>query len=172
MTLTCAQIEDLFHRHRDELLHRLVRMVNCRDTAADLVQETYVRLMRCAGTQAVEQPRALLHRIATNLAIDHLRTRKLGIAVSEPLEAALDLPCPAPTQERTLFGKESLQIFVRALENLPPRTREAFLLYRIHELSYREIAARMGISVSGVDKHIRRAIEQTYASVDLLDSSE
>ena len=170
--LTYAQIEDLFNRYREELTRRLLTMVNSRETAADLLQETYVRLLRLPGTRAVEQPRALLHRIATNLAIDHLRARKNGHHLVEPIEAAMELPCPVPSQERSLLGKQRLQRFIHAVQQLPPRTREAFLLYRIHGHSYREIAERMKISVSGVDKHIRRAIDQTCASVESLDEAE
>jgi len=51
-------------------------MVKSRDTAADLMQETYVKLLGLVNTQAVEHPRALLHRIATNLAIDYLRKQQ------------------------------------------------------------------------------------------------
>ncbi len=172
MALTTAQIADLFSLYRDELMRRLVGMVRSRDTAADLMQDTYVRLLRITDAQPVEQPRALLHRIARNLAIDYLRARKNGPNAADPLETALDLPCPVPSQERALLGKERLQMFIQAVENLPPRTREAFVLYRVHEYSYREIAAHMGISLSGVDKHIRRAIEQTCASVDAFDGVE
>ncbi|ULA62187.1 MAG: DNA-directed RNA polymerase sigma-70 factor [Nitrospira sp.] len=172
MALTTAQIADLFSLYRDELMRRLIGMVHSRDTAADLMQDTYVRLLRITDAQPVEQPRALLHRIARNLAIDYLRARKNGPNAADPLETALDLPCPVPTQERALLGKERLQMFIQAVEDLPPRTREAFVLYRVHEYSYREIAAHMGISLSGVDKHIRRAIEQTCASVDAFDGVE
>lgn len=170
MTLSYAQIEDLFRRYRDELTRRLLSMVKSRETAADLLQETYVRILRLANTQSVDQPRALLHRIARNLAIDHLRTYKGGQNLSESLDVALEMPCPVPSQERVLLGKERLQVFIQAVENLPPRTREAFLLHRLEGLSYREIGERMGISISGVDKHIRRAIEQTLEAVERLDS--
>lgn len=172
MILTYMQIEDLFHRYRDELTRRLVAMVKSHDIAAELMQETYLRLLGLVDTHAVDHPRALLHRIATNLAIDHLRAMKTRLNVTEPLEMALELPCQVPSQERALLGKERLRIFIQAVEDLPPRTKEAFLLYRVHECSYREIAARMGISLSGVDKHIRRAIEQTCASVDAFDGVE
>ncbi len=172
MTLTYAHIEELFHRYRPELIRRLLAMVSSRDAAADLLQDTYVRLLRLADTQSVEQPRALLHRIATNLAIDHLRTKRAGRHDTETLEAALDVPCPVPSQERALLAKERLRLFIQAIEALPPRTKEAFLLYRLSGCSYREIADRMGISISGVDKHIRRAIEQTYATVKAIDAAE
>ncbi|WP_172834448.1 RNA polymerase sigma factor [Nitrospira japonica] len=170
--LSYAQIESLFHQYREELTRRLTAMVHSRDTAADLIQETYLKLVRLANTTTVDHPRALLHRIATNLAIDHLRASKSGIVATEPLEAALERPCPIPSQERELIGKERLERFIQVVDTLPPRTREAFLLYRVYEYSYREIATKMGISVSGVDKHIRRAIEHTCASIESLDEDE
>ncbi|BCA56588.1 DNA-directed RNA polymerase sigma-70 factor [Nitrospira sp. KM1] len=172
MTLSFAHIESLFHQYRDELMRRLTTMVHSRDAAADLVQETYLRLVRLADTQSVEQPRALLHRIATNLAIDHIRANRSGLTAPEPLEAALEYPCPLPSQERVLIGKERLREFIGVIEGLPPRTKEAFLLYRVYGYSYREIAQRMEISLSGVDKHIRRAIEQTCASLDSPDNED
>lgn len=172
MTLTYAHIEELFHRYRAELTRRLLTMVSSHDAAADLLQDTYVRLLRFARMQPVEQPRALLHRIAKNLAIDYLRTKRGGLHDMEALEVALDAPCPVPSQERVLLAKERLRLLTQAVEALPPRTKEAFLLYRFSGCSYREIADRMGISISGVDKHIRRAIEQTYAAVKAFDAAE
>lgn len=172
MKLTYAHIEELFHWYQAELTRRLLAMVNSRDAAADLLQDTYVRLLRFTSTQPVEQPRALLHRIAANLAIDHLRTKRGGLHNAEALEAALDVPCPVPSQEQALLAKERLCLFIQAVEGLPPRTKEAFLLYRLSGCSYREIAGRMGISISGVDKHIRRAIEQTYTTVKAFDAAE
>ncbi len=88
MMLPCAQIERLFHQYRDELMRRLRSMVSCHDTAADLMQETFIRLLRVVETQSVEHPRALLHRTATNLAIDYLRTQRNALNVPEQLEAS------------------------------------------------------------------------------------
>lgn len=172
MTITYAHIEELFHRYRAELMRRLLVMVRSRDVAADLVQDSYVRLLKVADTQSIEQPRALLHRIAANLAIDHLRATRGGPQAAGPLDTALEMPCNNPSQERALLAKERLCLFMQAVEALPPRTKEAFLLYRLSDCSYREIAERMGISISGVDKHIRRAIEQTYAAVAAFDDAE
>ena len=172
MILKNAQIEDLFHQYRDELFRRLSAMVKSPDTAADLLQETYTRLLRLANTKPVEQPRALLHRIATNLAIDHLRAHKGGPNTADPLDEAMHVRCPLPSQEQEVLGKERFHAFVHAVEKLPPRTKEAFLLHRVTGCSYREIAHRMGISHSGVDKHIRRAIEKTYAAVEALHDDE
>lgn len=144
MTLTSTQIEDLFHRHREELIPRLVRMVNSRDTAADLMQETYVKLLALVNTQVVDHPRALLHRIATNLAIDYLRKQKSPFHAVDSLDAAMEVPCGMPSQERTVLGKERFEFFMKAIDNLPPRTREAFLLYRVYGLAHGDIRKRSG----------------------------
>ena len=79
IALTYTQIASLFHQYREELTRRLIGMVKSRETAADLVQDTYLRLLRLGNQHVVEQPRALLHKIATNLAIDHLRRNTLEI---------------------------------------------------------------------------------------------
>ena len=172
MTLTSDQIEDLFHQYRDELTRRLVTMVNSRDTAADLLQETYVKLLGLVNTKAVEHPRALLHRIATNLAIDYLRKHKKPFHAVDSLDAAMEVPCGSPCPERIVLGKERFQLSLQAIDKFPPRTREAFLLYRVYGYSYREIAARMGISDSGVEKLLMRALDQFCTLFDPLDADK
>lgn len=172
MTLTYTQISELFHQYRDELMRRLVGMVHSRDTAADLVQETYLRLLRLDDGHRVEQPRALLHRIASNLAIDHLRKEKIRPYGYESLEEAMEVPSHAPSPERVLIGKRRFRIVLQSIETLPPRTREAFLLCRVYGYSYREIASRMGISESGVEKLLMRALDHCCDALDPLDAGE
>lgn len=172
MLLTSVQIEDLFHRYRDELTRRLAAMVNSRDTAADLMQETYLRLLGLVNTRAVDHPRALLHRIATNLAIDYLRKDISRPQVADSLDGVIDVPCGTPSPERAVMGKERLRIFLKGIEALPPRTREAFLLYRVYGYSYREISVRMNISESGVEKLLMRALDQASAILDALSVDE
>jgi len=170
MMLTSVQIENLFHCYRDELTRRLTAMVHSRDTAADLMQEAYLRLLGLVNTRAVEHPRALLHRIATNLAIDHLRKDKSRHQIADSLDGAIDVPCGAPSPERAALGKQRLQKFLKEIEALPPRTREAFLLYRVYGYSYREISTRMNISESGVEKLLMRALDQASAIREVLNT--
>lgn len=172
MTLSYAQIEHLFHQYRDEVTRRLLTMVQSRETAADLVQETYLRLLGLADRQVVEQPRALLHRIATNLAIDHARREKNRLHDSGDAEATLNVASPVPSQERQLQAKQRFHRILQSTEVLPPRTREAFLLYRVYGYTYREIACRMGISESAVEKLLMRALDQFCRSVETQDSSD
>lgn len=171
-TLSFAQIEGLFHQYREELMRRLTAFVHSRDTAADLVQETYLKLLSLAETQVVEQPRALLHRIATNLAIDHLRKDKSRLYENDGTEAALNVPSSSPSQERQLDSKQRFRQFLQSTETLPPRTREAFLLYRVYGYTYREIADRMGVSESAVEKLLMRALDLYCRSVEMPGSSD
>lgn len=170
--LTYSQIASLFQQYRDELTRRLTGMLKSRETAADIVQDTYVRLLRLGDQHVVEQPRALLHKIATNLAIDHLRREKHAGQALDGLDAAMTVPCRAPSPERELLGKQRFQLFLQAIEHLPPRTREAFLLCRVYGYSYQEIARRMNISESGVEKLLMRALDWSCRALEAIDTAE
>jgi RNA polymerase sigma factor (sigma-70 family) len=172
LRLTYTQIASLFHQYREELIRRLVSMVKSHETAADLVQDTYVRLLRLGDAHVVEQPRALLHRIAANLAIDHLRKEKNLIQASEGMDAAVTVPSQAPSPERELLAKQRLRLCLQAVRELPPRSREAFLLCRVYGYSYQEIAVRMNISESGVEKLLMRALDQSCEALEVIDKAE
>lgn len=170
--LTHAQIASLFHQYREELTRRLIGMVKSRETAADLVQDAYVRLLRLGDRHAIGQPRALLHRIAANLAIDHLRKEKHLVHAADSLDAAMAVPCQTPSPERALLGKQRFRIVLHAIERLPSRTREAFLLCRVYGYSYQEIATRMNISESAVEKLLMRALDRSCEALEALNKAE
>lgn len=172
LRLTYAQIASLFHQYREELTRRLVSMVKSHETAADLVQDTYVRLLRLGDAQVVEQPRALLHRIAGNLAIDHLRKEKHAFHNTNSMDVAMAVPCQAPSPERELLGKQRLRICLQVIERLPPRSREAFVLCRVYGYSYQEIAVRLNISESGVEKLLMRALDRSCEALKAIDLAE
>ncbi len=172
LTLTSVHMTNLFHRYREELTRRLIGMVKSRETAADLVQDTYLRLLRFGDQQVVEQPRALLHRIAANLAIDHLRKEKNSVQTFDGMDAAMAVPSQAPSPEREVLAKQRLRLCLQAIDQLPPRSREAFVLCRVYGYSYQEIAVRMNISESGVEKLLMRALDRSYESLEAIDKAE
>jgi RNA polymerase sigma factor (sigma-70 family) len=63
-------------------------------------------------------------------------------------------------------AKQTLDQLAAALRELPPRTREAFIFHRFEEMTYPAIAERMGISINGVEKLIKRALAQLAAKVE------
>lgn len=170
MNLTCQDIEHLFHEYRHEVARCLHRIVRCEQTAADLTQETYMRLVNLAQTTSVTFPRALLFRTATNLAIDYLRKGKFERHTGEVLDIAMDVPSSAPSAERAVLDKQRLKVFLQAIDTLSPRCREAFLLHRVHDCSYREIAARLNISQSAVEKLIMRALLHCRTAIQKHDA--
>ncbi|SLM50098.1 ECF subfamily RNA polymerase sigma-24 factor [Nitrospira japonica] len=174
MSLTYLQLEQLFASQREALSRRLMRLVRSKELAADLIQETFVRLMGMSETQTVSNPRALLFRTASNLAIDHLRKQKVEsrhISESVPLEAAEQVASQAPTPERELWGKQQLERVQAAIDALPASVRETFLLHRFHGYAYHEIAAIQGVSESTVDKRMNRALKDCWAALQSQNNS-
>lgn len=157
--MTSADIERLYREHQPMLVRWLARLVRCEDTAADLAQESYLRVAGTAGEQVITHPRAFLFRTARNLAFDHLRKMKTRSGSAQPLEEAMDLPSPLPSAETALLDRQRIALFRQTLETLPARCREVFLLHRIHHCTYTVIANRLGISESAVEKHIMRALK-------------
>jgi RNA polymerase sigma factor (sigma-70 family) len=150
-------ITALYQRYRHELVNYLFRMVNCYETAQDLVQESYLVLARTASVEAINQPRGFLYRTASNLALDHLRHNKVVLRHVEVV-AANDEPVQASTE--TEISKAQWRALLNAaIAELPPRCRDAFILHKIHGLSYREVAERLAISESAVEKHIAKGLQ-------------
>lgn len=151
----------MLERYYHELLNFLNRQVNDRDTAADLAQESFARVLAVqhAG-RAVLDVRALLYRTARNLVID--QHRRAELRRHDDLDAIPeDLHPPAPRHlqpEDALASQQAVRTYAAAIEALPPRCREAFVLHVFDELSHAQVAQRMGISVSMVEKHVVRGM--------------
>lgn len=153
----------MFEPYYRELLSFLVRRVCDRSDAAELTQESYARVYaaQAAGTK-VGDPRALLYRTARNLLIDLQRRRRLRAGVELEAEAggAAEATGPAPWEpEAALASRQGVQALVETIEALPPRCREAFVLNRFEDLSYAQVAERMGISVKMVEQHMKLALD-------------
>ncbi|OON59952.1 RNA polymerase subunit sigma [Massilia sp. KIM] len=150
----------MLEHYRLELLNFLARQVNNRDNAADLVQESFVRVLAVLRSgQAVLNPRALLYRTARNLVTD--QHRRLQVRQHDELELldAQALAAPAHLEpDAVLASRQVVEAYARAIESLPPRCREAFVLHVLDGMSQREVAARMGISTSMVEKHVVRGM--------------
>jgi RNA polymerase sigma factor (sigma-70 family) len=153
----------VFERYYRELLNFLSRKVPDRATAADLAQESYARVYEAqrAGS-VVRDPRALLYRVARNLVTDHHRRSSVRAGPAEA-EEGLGEPddCMGPASfepDAALASSQGLAAMIAAIEGLPPRCREAFVLYKFDGLSYAEVAERMGISVRTVEMQLRIAM--------------
>lgn len=144
-----------------ELLNFCARALKDRDAAADLVQEAYTRfLVAQQSGAAIADPRALLFHTTRNLLTD--RHRRAAVRAHQSLDALAesDLPTAArhlQPEEVYAFSQYARAIHA-AIESLPPRCREAFLLNRFDGLSHQEVADRMGISRNMVAQHVIRGV--------------
>lgn len=151
----------VLERYHRELLNFLIRQVPDRDTAADLAQESYVRVLSAQSSgRAVLDMRALLYRVARNLVVD--QHRRSEVRRHECLDAIPEAQHPHAPQhlqpEEWLASQQVVAAYVAAIEALPDRCRQAFVLQVFDEYSHAQIARHMGISVSMVEKHIVRAM--------------
>ena len=132
------------------------------EEAEDILQDLYVKL-EGLKPGPVAEPRAYLHRMAENLLYDRRRTAGWRTSREEAWVASqLGVSREAdsrPSAERELIAREELRLISQALAALPDRTLQIFRLYRLDGLRQREIAAQLGISVSSVEKHLRRAYQ-------------
>jgi RNA polymerase sigma factor (sigma-70 family) len=124
----------------------------------DAVQEACVRVLQMPPTDAISDPVRYVLRVARNLFIDDRRRKGREARLFEYAADAATAADDSPSPERILAGKESLAGILTAIDRLPPRCREAFVLHRFENLSYSTIAHRKGISISMVEKHVAEAM--------------
>jgi len=149
----------LYVAHSRELEIFLNRRVRCPHTAADLVQETFLRLAQQPDGAGEDNPRSYLYRTAKNLAIDHFRKQDRRDTFPAPAEQLAETADEAPTADRTAEARERLDLLMRAMAELPPRTQRIFRMNRIDGVTYAEIARRLEISESAVQKHLSKALQ-------------
>ena len=141
-----------------ELVGFLSARLGNAQAAEDVVHDAYVRVLERSGDEPIAQPRAFLYRTALNLVIDGHRRSSLRQA--EPLEV-LDSEerFYSPSPQLLMDHDQRLAMIQKALAELPAACRECFLMRKIEGLSHPEIAERLGVSRSVVEKHIVNAMK-------------
>ncbi|WP_417828150.1 RNA polymerase sigma factor [Thalassospira sp.] len=153
-----------FQENYEQLLRFLIRKLNGdSERAADVVQDTYLRLAQTLDTEdQIDNPRAYIYRVAGNLAIDQIR-RDRRQNVHQDVEAddfhVADIGDPKPGPENIYLSREQIALLDRALSQLPEKPRAALLMFRVDGLSHNEIAQKLGVSNSMVAKYIGRALK-------------
>ncbi len=141
-----------------ELVCFLNARLGNRHVAEDVVHDAYLRVLERTSQTPIEQPRAFLYRTALNLVIDDHRRNALRQA--EPLEVLdSDEGIFSPSPQACVDQGQRLEQLQRALGELTPLCRDSFMLRKIEGLSHPQIAERLGISRSLVEKHIVNAMK-------------
>jgi len=150
-------LQALYLEHGPEIRRYLARRISCADTAQELVHEIFLRLLRMRQVEPIDDPRAYLYRIAANLVADHFR-RENGQRRADGADLLDGIADTAPGQERTVLARDEVRRLERAIDEMPPRRREIFLLHKFEGLSYGEIAERLGIAKNTVMVQMMRAL--------------
>jgi len=173
--LTHAEREfarELFENHRLSLYRYLNGLLHSREEASEILQETYLRLLRQPSFEHIRSnARAYLFQTATNLARDLFRHRAVrGIDAERRAHSLSGLNTQDWTSlpDLALEGDQAASLIVEALKELTPPVREALLLYRFRDMTHRAIAVRMGLSTRTVERYIKdglRYIERRLEAV-------
>jgi len=136
----------------------LARFFSDSQDIEDVAQEAYLRAYVAEQQKEIEQPKAYLFRIAKNLALTELTKKSKKITdYLEESGAYVVIEC-GPAADSELEAQESLGLYCEAVVALPEKCRQVFLLRKVHGLAHKEIAKRMSLSVSSVEKYLHRGI--------------
>ncbi|WOE78634.1 sigma-70 family RNA polymerase sigma factor [Pseudomonas protegens] len=158
------EIEDLYGAHHGWLKGWLrSRTGNCAD-AADLAQDTFVRMLSLRQLPVLREPRHYLATIARGLLIDKARRRVLEQAYLEALAARAEPQDISPETHHLII--ESLLAIDALLDGLGTRTRQIFLMVQLDGLSYVQVGRQLGVSVTTVKNHLGKALLQCIQLMD------
>ena len=160
-------------RHYDDLVSHVRQHIGRRGgdraEAQDVVHDVCVELIERPPEGEIRVPLAFLREIASRRAIDRYRSET---AQRQWLEHAPDLPeCADPSpfgrDPALLFaGRERLACLAAAIEALPPRCRDVFVMHKIHQMQQAEVADQLGISLKTVEKHLRLGMAACRLALD------
>lgn len=158
--ITKTTLTNLYLRHFGELCAFIFRRVGCREMAAELTHDTFVRVMCYEADEPVKNSRALLYRIAGNLAIDHHRANSIRPECIDDFHENEQLATDLHDPSRVACARQTLNMLRMGIEGLPPQCRRAFVLHKFEGRSHVEIAAEFGITRNAVEKLLIRALIQ------------
>jgi RNA polymerase sigma-70 factor (ECF subfamily) len=153
-------VQSLYSNHHGWLNGWLrARLGNSAD-AADVAQDTFMRLLQRTGQLDLQAPRAFLRTIARGLVIDLWRREELHRAYLETV--ALLPPAEVPSPEARELLLELLEAIAHMLDGLKPNVRQAFLLAQCEGMPYQQIAETLGVSLRSVERYIADALFHCY----------
>ena len=156
---------------RDVLLRYIA--ASCRDAslAEDIIQDLYVKLSALETEPVVDNPSGYLFRMANNIYLNRLRALKSGRTRDHAWQSTsfesvgADAIADEPSPESRISGRQQMQRLKAAIEALPERTQAIFRLHKLDGLTQAQVAARLEISISSVEKHLASALKTLTAQV-------
>ncbi len=150
------KVSRLFREHNRALVLFLASRLKDIQTAREVAQEAYVRVLELENLSAVGFLRSYLFKIAGNLAIDRLRQQQSRARLDRISD--LDDFFDGLPPERTIIAREELAFLGRVVGELPAKYQQAFRLHRLEDQSFEDIARQMGIKDRMVRRYVTNAL--------------
>ncbi len=140
----------------------LTRLLGNPSEAQDIAHDAYVRVFPRPNQAAPDQPEAVLFTTARRLAINRLKRRSVSPLV--PQSSDVEAASSSPGVAQQVMARQELRLLEEAISKLPEGCRGVLLLRKVELLSHKEIAERLGIAVSTVEKQHVRALRLLRAA--------
>ena len=161
------KLDDIFQRYYEELKAYVLTQVDVKDDAGDIVHDTYLRLRRIDDWGKVKNSKAFIYRAARNLMIDRVRRFSKQVSSdSEKSNDVVDLTLQdkrSPLEETLSIEKQ--EVIQQQIASLPEKCQEVFILHKFSGLKHAEIAEKLNISQSTVEKNIIKALRECRVAI-------
>lgn len=162
MSAVKTDLRSLYSDHHGWLLGWLRKKLKCPQHAADLAQDTFMRLLVGGELTGIREPRAFLTTTASRLIIDDARRRRVEAACLEAYAVIYPEAATVPPPEYWIDMTRALTAIDAMLDGLPEKPRRAFLMNRLDAMPYAEIAGVLGVSTSMIKQYIAKALVHCY----------
>lgn len=153
---TSPELQQAFLTLRPDLERFIAYRVRDPHLAEDLTSEIYLKLQRAECDEGVADIRGYLFRMASNMVIDHFKVSGRRAAIIQERGDLFETTQRTP--EEQCISRSDIQFIHAALSELPAKAKEVLIRSRVEELTHGEIAEKMDISKSSVEKYVIRAL--------------
>ncbi len=159
---------------RGELTGYLGRLLKSSDDALEVSQEAYLKVFVALrkNSEREHTPKALLYATARNVAISRLRHQKIVENTAGAVYINQELQVVERSPEQQACKSDDLQSLLQVINKLPPKCRKVLLLRMLEGLSQKQIASRLGIAVSTVEKHLAKGLRDSRDAMRELERSQ
>ena len=148
--------EQLYHNYKVRLYHNILKLIQTDEIAEELLQDLFVKIWIGRGNLDPDKSfKAYLFKIAENLVYDFFRKAATNKKLENHLIATGSIN--SNELEQQIYFKESTRVFNNAIEKLPPRRKQIYILCKVEGKSYEEVSNLLGISISTINEHIVKA---------------
>ena len=154
---------DVFIANQAALRGFIARFMVSSHDIDDVSQEAFLRAYKAEQQTPIDQPKAFLFKVAKNILLNELGRKSRKVTDYVPDLEALEVLSETDTLETNLMAQQRLGIYCEAVASLPTQCRRVMLMKKVYGLTTKEVARRLGITTSTVEKHLTKALKDCNA---------